>query len=320
MNERYIFGIDLGGTTAKLGLFGGKGVLLEKWRIPTDIRDKGKNILPDLAASVREHLNAKQLKAENVTGIGLGVPGEVLNEKTVEPCVNLNGWGGFDVAGAFSRLCGVSVKAINDANAAALGELWRGSAKGAQSMYFVAIGTGLGAALVISGQIVEGFHGAGGEIGHIIMHTEEARAFGRGKRGRLEQYVSASGLVRSAALLLEGTDEPSLLRQYDEVTAKRIFTHAKQGDVLACQLTEQFASELGQALAGISCVCDPEVIVLGGGVSAAGDYLLNAVQKAYKLYAPVATENTTIRLATLGNDAGIYGAARLMMNKGHTLR
>ncbi|MBN1778094.1 MAG: ROK family protein [Clostridiales bacterium] len=313
MSERVIFGIDLGGTTAKLGLFSENGVLLEKWQIPTDIRDKGKNILRDLAASVRVRMSTGRFTAQDVIGIGLGVPGEVLQDKTVEPCVNLNGWGGFYVAGAFSRMCGIPVKAVNDANAAALGELWKGSAQGARNMYFVAIGTGLGAALVIGGQIVEGFHGAGGEIGHMIIKPEEKREFGRGKRGRLEQYASASGIACEAKQLLETADEPSLLRQYGEVTAKHIFMHAQQGDALARRLTEKFASELGRALSIISCVCDPEVIVLGGGVSAAGDTLLSAVKKAYKLYAPVATEGTVIRLAALGNDAGIFGAARLMM-------
>jgi len=312
MKKQYIFGIDLGGTTAKLGLFTQHGELLCKWEIPTDTRNHGENILHSLTASVRERMRIRQIDPNDVHGVGLATPGTVTQQRNVGPGANLDGWGGFDVADAFARLCGLPVRVANDANAAALGEAWQGSAKGAQNMLLVTIGTGLGSGVIVNGHILEGAHGAGGEIGHMQVRTDETRVCGCGKRGCLEQYVSATGLVYAAETLLASTREPSSLRQCGELSAKRIFADAKRGDGLASRLTENLASELGRALAAVSCVCDPEVIVLGGGVSGAGAYLLNAVQKAFIPNVLPTARETVFRLATLGNDAGIYGAARLV--------
>ncbi len=313
MKKQYIAGIDLGGTTAKLGLFTLAGELVQKWEIPTDTTNHGENILRNLADSLCAQLAARGLTPEDVLGVGLAVPGAVTQERYAGPGANLNGWGGFDVAAAFSPLCGLPVKVANDADAASLGELWRGSAMGARNMLFVTLGTGVGGGVVINGHVVEGAHGAGGEIGHIRMHTDEQRVCGCGRRGCLEQYASATGLVYAANKLLSSTTEPSPLRQYEEITAKLIFDHAKAGDALALRLTDTFAAELGRALSMIACVCDPEVIVLGGGVSKAGTFLLDAVRDAYRKEAWAATEATDFRLAALGNRAGMYGAARLML-------
>ena len=313
MKANYIIGIDLGGTTAKLGLFTRDGALCSKWILPTDKRNTGENILRTLANSIQEQLCIRQLSTEDVYGVGLAVPGPVRKEREVAPCANLDGWGGCNVAEGFSRLCGLPVKLANDANAAALGELWQGSAKGVQNMFFVTLGTGVGGSAIINGHIVEGAHGASGEIGHMRLHKNEPRVCGCGKHGCLEQYASATGLVTAANSLLQATDTPSTLRQCKAITAKQIFEHAKQGDPLAGQLTESFASELGHALAIVACVLNPEVIVLGGGVSRAGTFLLHAVEQAFIVNAMPDTESTAFTLASLGNDAGIYGAARLMM-------
>ncbi len=312
MNKQYIIGIDLGGTTAKLGLFSQNGTLLDKWEVPTDTRDKGKNILLNLAQSIQEQMHRKHLHTSDVLGVGLGIPG-VMKKRSVDTSANLNGWGDFDVIEEFMRLCGMPVKVINDANAAALGELWQGSAKGARNMFLVTLGTGVGGGLVINNHIVEGAHGIGGEIGHINVNYDETRLCGCGKKGCLEQYASATGIAHSAKTLLDSTDTPSSLRQCDDVTAKHVFEHAQKGDGLAIQLANQFALELGRALSIVSYICDPEVIVIGGGVSAAGTYLLDAVKAVFTRYTLPVAKSTIFRLATLGNDAGIYGAARLMM-------
>ncbi len=309
--KNYIFGIDLGGTTVKLGLFTAEGGLLDKWEIPTRTDNGGEHILPDIAAAIGGKLAEKNISADEVLGAGLGVPGAVLEDRFVKPCVNLNGWGG-DVAGALSGLCGFPVKAVNDANAAALGEMWQGGGKGHSNVVFVTLGTGVGGGIIVDGKLLSGVHGAGGEIGHIKARTGEPQPCGCGKKGCLEQYASATGIVRQANRLLADSDAPSSLRDVDKVTAKDVFDHAKAGDALAMEAVDIFGDTLGRALAAVSCVCDPEVFVIGGGVSAAGQIILDKVQAAFVEYAFPAAEVTGFSLATLGNDAGIFGCARLM--------
>ena len=310
--EKYVFGIDLGGTTVKLGLLTAEGALKEKWEIPTRTENGGEHILPDIAASVAEKLCALNISAEQVLGAGLGVPGAVLEDRYVKPCVNLNGWGG-DVAGALSSLCTFPVKAVNDANAAALGEMWQGGGKGHDNVVFVTLGTGVGGGIIVDGKLLSGVHGAGGEIGHIKVNTAESEKCGCGKKGCLEQYASATGIVREANRLLSESDTPSALRKLEEVTAKDVFDYAKQGDTMAKGVVAFFGETLGRAMAIVSCVCDPEVFVIGGGVSAAGQIILDVVQESFVRHAFPASEGTGFTLAALGNDAGVYGAARLIL-------
>lgn len=310
--EQFVFGIDLGGTTIKLGLFTVEGTLLDKWEIPTNTDNGGAAILQDIAAALRGKLNEKSIAGEQVMGAGLGVPGAVLHDRYVEPCVNLNGWGG-DVAGALSELCGFPVKAANDANAAALGEMWRGGGEGCDNVVFVTLGTGVGGGIVVGGKLLTGVHGAAGELGHIKMNPHETETCGCGKKGCLEQYASATGVVRVAKQLLGKDDTPSALRQFAAVTAKNVFDCAKAGDAVAMQVVDTFGATLGRALANISCVCDPEVFIIGGGVSAAGQIILDAVEENFRTNAFPASEGTRFTLARLGNDAGIYGAARLVI-------
>ena len=310
--EKYVFGIDLGGTTVKLGLLSVDGVLKEKWEIPTCTENGGEKILPDIAASVKEKMAALHITAEQVLGAGLGVPGAVLEDRYVKPCVNLNGWGG-DVAGMLSELCGFPVKAVNDANAAALGEMWRGGGEGCDNVVFVTLGTGVGGGIIVEGKLLSGVHGAAGELGHIKMNPHETECCGCGKKGCLEQYASATGIVREANRLLKASDAPSALRNLEKVTAKDVFDYAKQGDAMAKDVVAFFGDTLGRALSIVSCVCDPEVFVIGGGVSAAGQVILDVVAESFARNAFPASEGTRFTLAKLGNDAGVYGAARLIL-------
>ena len=310
--EKFVFGIDLGGTTVKLGLLSVEGVLKEKWEIPTRTENGGEHILSDIAASVKEKMSALNISVEQVLGAGLGVPGAVLADRYVDPCVNLNGWGG-DVAGALSELCGFPVKAANDANAAALGEMWRGGGEGCDNVVFVTLGTGVGGGIVMGGKLLSGVHGAAGELGHIKVSTAEEEKCGCGKKGCLEQYASATGIVREAKRMLAESDAPSALRELEKVTAKDVFDYAKKGDAMAKEVVAFFGETLGRALSIVSCVCDPEVFVIGGGVSAAGQVILDVVEESFVRHAFPASEKTRFTLATLGNDAGVYGAARLIL-------
>ena len=310
--EKYVFGIDLGGTTVKLGLLSVEGELLDKWEIPTNTANGGATILQDIATALRGKLNEKGIEEDEVLGAGMGVPGAVLEDRYVKPCVNLNGWGG-DVAGALSELCGFPVKAANDANAAALGEMWRGGGEGCENVVFVTLGTGVGGGIIVEGKLLSGVHGAAGELGHIKVNTAETECCGCGKKGCLEQYASATGIVREANRLLKESDAPSALRNLEKVTAKDVFDYAKQGDAMAKDVVAFFGETLGRALAIVSCVCDPEVFVIGGGVSAAGQVILDVVAESFVRNAFPASEGTRFTLAKLGNDAGVYGAARLIL-------
>ncbi len=309
--DNYVFGIDLGGTSVKLGLFRADGELLNKWEIPTRTESGGEHILPDIAASLSAKLESMGIAPAQVLGAGMGVPGAVLGENFVEPCVNLDGWGG-NVAERLSEMCSFPVKVLNDANAAALGEMWQGGGKGSKNVVFVTLGTGVGGGIIVDGMLLAGVHGSGGEIGHMKIHPGETETCGCGKKGCLEQYASATGIVRMAKKALAASDTPSALRE-TEVTAKSVFDCAKAGDELSLGVVETFGQDLGRALAAVSCVCDPEVFVIGGGVSAAGQIILDVVERGFVAHAFPPAESTRFELAQLGNDAGIYGSARLML-------
>ncbi|MBR5260646.1 MAG: ROK family glucokinase [Oscillospiraceae bacterium] len=309
--EQFVFGIDLGGTTVKLGMFRKDGTLLSKWEIPTRTQNGGEYILPDIAAAIKAKLEECSVSADQIVGAGLGVPGAVIADRYVKPCVNLNGWGG-EVADELAKLCSFPVKVVNDANAAALGEMWLGGGKGCDNVVFVTLGTGVGGGVIVDGKLLGGVHGSGGEIGHMKMNADETEVCGCGKRGCLEQYASATGIVRVANSLLAAGEEASALRELEKVTAKDVFDYAKKGDKLALKVVDIFGEYLGRALANVSCVCDPEVYVIGGGVSAAGQIIIDHVKAAFVKHAFPATEETRFELATLGNDAGICGCARLM--------
>ena len=312
--SKYGFGIDIGGTTVKIGLFQIDGTLLEKWEIKTRTENNGNFILTDIAEEVNRKIQEKSIDKSDVVGAGLGVPGPVSDDGTVLKCVNL-GWGIFNVENTLGELTGLKVKAGNDANVAALGEQWLGGGSGYNNMVMVTLGTGVGGGIIIDGKMVAGSHGAGGEIGHIPVKDDETLSCGCGKKGCLEQYASATGIARSAKEYLGQTEEPSSLRDLNEITAKDIFDAAKSKDAVAVKLVEAFGKILGKALATISCVSDAEAYVIGGGVSKAGDIIIETTQKYFKQYAFHASRETTkFHLAKLGNDAGMYGAMKLVLD------
>ena len=299
---KYGFGIDLGGTTVKIAYFDETGNMLEKWEIPTVTTDGGKQILPDIAASIRSFLDAHQINETEILGLGIGVPGPVNAKGVVNKCVNL-GWGVFNIAEELSKLTGFPVKAGNDANVAALGEYWKGGGQGCENMVFVTLGTGVGGGIVIGGQLLHGSHGSGAEIGHMVLNPKETATCGCGKHGCVEQYGSATGIVRLAKLHGMG-----------DVTCKDIFDAGKAGDKVALEVLEEYYDYMGQFLGSLCSAVDPEVVVLGGGVSKAGKVLLEGIEPAFHKYVFHAASEVKFELASLGNDAGAYGAFKLALD------
>ncbi len=306
-------GVDLGGTTVKIGVFSQDGELKEKWEIPTRIEEEGKYILGDIATSINNKIAELQLTTEDVMGVGIGVPGPAIDGGIIGPCDNLY-WGIFNIEEELSPLInGIKVSATNDANAAACGEVWKGGGIGAKNAVFVTLGTGVGGGIVVDGKVLNGTFGAAGEIGHIQMLKTETEQCTCGKYGCLEQYVSATGIVNYCNKLLKVSDTESKLRNIEQITAKDIFDCAKENDKLATEVVEFLYDTLGTALSYISCTIDPEVFVIGGGVSRAGEMLVEGIKKYYVKNAFHATKDVEFKLAELGNDAGIYGAVKLVI-------
>ena len=308
---KYCFGIDVGGTSVKCGLFQTDGVLVEKWEIPTRRENNGEAIIPDIAKTILDKIAERKMDKEDIDGVGIGVPGPV-NERGEVPCaVNLY-WGFKEVTKELSELTGLASKAGNDANVAALGEAWKGAAAGSGNVILVTLGTGVGGGIIVDGKIVGGAHGAGGEIGHVTVVQDEKEACNCGNKGCLEQYASATGITRLANIRLAKDDKASVLRG-QEVSAKTVFDAVKADDEVAKEIAEEFGKYLGHAMANLAAVADPSAIVIGGGVSKAGEVLLQYVEKNFKEKAFFANKDTEFVLATLGNDAGICGAAKLIL-------
>lgn len=311
--EKRCFGVDIGGTTVKMGLFTVDGKVTDKWEIPTRKEENGKYILEDIAKSVKERMQRDTLTLEDIAGLGIGVPGPVKEDGTVLKCANL-GWGVFNVADTVRELTGIeNVKVGNDANVAALGEMWQGGGKGYNNLVMVTLGTGVGGGVILGGKILTGSNGAGGEIGHIRVNYEEKDVCGCGKTGCLEQYASATGVVRLAKKALEKKEKKTTLVA-DDLSAKAVFDAAKAGEELAMDIVEKFGFYLGMALAHISQVIDPEVFVIGGGVARAGQIIIDEVSKNYEENVMFALKNKAFKMAELGNDAGIYGSARMVLD------
>ncbi|MGN0370369.1 MAG: ROK family glucokinase [Butyrivibrio sp.] len=310
--SRLCFGVDLGGTTVKMGLFTVEGSLLQDWEIPTRKEEKGAYILSDIADSINNKMEEESIDPDDVVGIGIGVPGPVTPSGIVKGCVNI-GWGDTPVEEILKDKTGFEVKAGNDANVAALGELWQGGGKGNRSLVMVTLGTGVGGGIVLDNKIVTGTHGAAGEIGHMSVVYDETATCNCGKKGCLEQVASATGIVKEAKRFLEDGSEPSSLRDIPDFTAKDIFDEAKKGDALALKTVDRLGEYLGIALGHIACVIDPDVFIIGGGVSKAGEFLIDAIQKHYVEKTYPQCKKTPIKLATLGNSAGIYGAAKMVI-------
>ena len=305
---QYYVGVDVGGTTVKMGMFSDTGELLDKWEIPTRRKDNGQYILSDIVDSIEEK---RETFEGNIKGIGVGIPGPVTADGTVLKCANL-GWDVFSVSNKLASLTGVgNVKVGNDANVAALGEMWKGGGRGYDCIVMVTLGTGVGGGVILQGKILTGCKGAGGEIGHMKVNMDETRVCGCGNKGCLEQYASATGIVNMAK---ENVPEGSYLAD-KKVTAKAVFDGAKEGDAYCMKVVEKFGRYLGVALSNVAHVVDPEALVYGGRVSAAGQILLDVVEKYYNENSMFALKNKSFHLAELGNDAGIYGAVRMVLFK-----
>ena len=307
------FGVDIGGTTVKMGLFEESGAIIDKWEITTDTSDEGKAILPNIAASIEKKLGEHELDKEDILGIGAGVPAPVTADGVVNGSANL-GWNYKEVKKELEELTGLRAEIGNDANVAALGEMWKGGGAGEKNMIMVTLGTGVGGGVIIDGKMLVGQNGAGGEIGHLCVNYEETDKCGCGNRGCLEQYASATGIVRLAKKKLGQDLRPTCLNKED-VTAKDVFDAVKEGDEIAKEIATEFGTYLGHALANLAAVTDPAVFVIGGGVSKAGEVLISYIQKPYMERAFFANQNVRFTLATLGNDAGICGAAKLVIDK-----
>lgn len=309
---KYCFGVDIGGTTVKLGLFTTDGEIVDKWEIKTRTENQGEAVLPDIAEALKEKLAEKKIGRDEVEGIGVGVPAPVNAEGVVQNTANL-GWGYKEVKREMEELSGMRAEIGNDANVAALGEMWLGAGKGRKNIVMVTLGTGVGGGIIIDGKPLVGAHGAGGEIGHLCVNYEETDHCGCGNTGCLEQYASATGITRLANIRLAKDDAKSVLRE-QEVSAKTVFDAVKAGDAVAKEIAEEFGKYLGHAMANLAAVADPSAIVIGGGVSKAGEVLIEYVEKNFKERAFFANKDTEFVLATLGNDAGICGAAKLILS------
>ena len=309
----YVFGVDIGGTTVKLGLFDNSGNVLDKWEIPTRTENGGTNILPDIAQSIQDKMSEKKIERDNVAGVGVGAPGPVDGVGIIHKAVNL-GWDEMNLKQELSMLLsGMRVEGGNDANVAALGEMWKGGGQGYANLVAVTLGTGVGGGIIINGKIMTGATGSGGEIGHIHVEDEESEACGCGNYGCLEEYASATGITRLANRKLQASDKDSVLRQ-GEVSAKTVFDAVKAGDELAIEVAQQFGEYLGKGLAVIAGVINPEIFVIGGGVSKAGEVLFDYIRPAFDKTVFHGCKDTKFALATLGNDAGIYGAAKMVLD------
>ncbi len=309
---KYLYGIDVGGTTVKLGLFSEEGTLIEKWEIATRTEENGKYILEDIAEAVKENIAKHEITKGNLLGAGVGVPGAVLEFTKVNECVNL-GWGSVNVGEELSARLDCPVKVSNDANVAALGELWMGAAADYKDAVMVTLGTGVGGGIIVNGKIIDGSRGYGGEIGHMTVDPFDDRVCNCGKTGCLELYASATGIVYETEKALKETNQDSGLRNLENITAKDIFDCAKEGDAFAMKQVDGLGKKLALAFGNIALMVDPEVFVIGGGVSKAGQILLDAIEKHYAAYTFGKAEDGKFVLATLGNDAGIYGAASLVL-------
>lgn len=311
MSQKCI-GIDIGGTTVKIGIFTADGTVLKKWEVPTRTEEDGKYILADIAASIKEKAAKWNMPLDEFVGVGMGLPGPVEENGHIPFCVNL-GWKAGNPQEELSALLGMPVKSGNDANVAALGEMWQGGGRGYKNMVMVTLGTGVGGGVILNEKIWTGMKGVAGEIGHMHIMEDETEICNCGGCGCLEQAASATGIAHVACRLLAANERPSSLREVRELTAKDVFDEAKKGDVLALEVVHTACRYLGWALASITMVIDPEAYIIGGGVSKAGKFLTDLVQEYHDKMSPMSTRKAKVVLAELGNDAGIYGAARLIL-------
>ncbi|WP_203361755.1 ROK family glucokinase [Bacillus sp. REN10] len=313
MKPSLIAAVDLGGTTTKMAFINTEGDIIVSWQIPTDVSDQGKKIVVNIAREIEKKLVEMVMSKEELLGVGVGAPGPFSESGVMYEAVNLGWEKHYPLKALLEKEIGLPVMVENDANCAALGERWKGAGGGAKNLICVTLGTGVGGGVIVNGQVVRGARGAAGEIGHMTVMPENGFLCNCGKKGCLETVASATGIVQLAVQQLQTTSTPSALRMQGKFSAKDVFVAAKNGDELAAFAVEQCSYYLGLALSHLGHALNPDVIVIGGGVSKAGEPLLQSVRKAFHTFAfsPV-KHSTKINLAVLGNEAGVVGAASLI--------
>lgn len=322
MSEKWVVGVDLGGTTTKLAFINTMGEFICKWEIPTDNSEEGRYITINIAKAIEQKLNELGQKKDKLLGIGMGAPGPIdYEEGIIYNTVNLALHDNYPLKEILEKETSLSVFIDNDANCAALGEMWKGAGDGAKDLVLVTLGTGVGGGVIANGKIVQGVSGAAGEIGHITAIPEGGASCNCGKTGCLETVASATGIVRLATQRLKEQESKSgalmkIFLENGKVAAKDIFDCAREGDVLSLEVIENVAFHLGLTLANLGNTLNPEKIVLGGGVSKAGAILLDKVQQYFDKYAfSRVKQSTKISIAMLENDAGVIGAGWLVINE-----
>ncbi|MDR1017682.1 MAG: ROK family glucokinase [Lachnospiraceae bacterium] len=309
----YCFGVDVGGTSIKLGLFFDNGSLIDNWEIPTRKESQGENIIPDIRDAVENKMTEKEIIRSEVIGVGVDVPAPVLDEGIVKETANLN-WGYKEVKKELEEALLIPVVVANDANAAALGEAWMGGGKGENNLIMITLGTGVGGGIISNGKLISGAHGFGGEIGHIHVKDGELCQCGCGRYGCLEQYASATGISRLANEHFKTWNKETKLSEKD-LSARAVFDAYKMDDKLAAEIVDEFAGYLVKGMHDLEIIIDPAVFLIGGGVSKAGEVLVDVIEKKFRRNVLFTNENTKITLATLGNEAGIYGSAKLVIDE-----
>ncbi len=316
--KKKLIGVDLGGTTIKFAILTLDGDVQQKWSVPTNILDEGSHIIPDIVQSINHHLDLYKMSANDFAGIGMGTPGTVdLANGTVTAAYNLNWKTTQNAKEQIEAGTHMKFALDNDANVAALGERWKGAGNNEPDVDFITLGTGVGGGIIASGRLQHGVNGAGGEVGHVTVQPGGYLCT-CGKHGCLETYASATGVVHLAHDFAEEYSGNSKLKKMvdngDEITSKIVFDLAKQGDFLANEVTNKVGQYLGLAVANMANVLNPSYVVIGGGVSAAGQFLLDLVDKTFQQEAfSTVRASTTLKLAKLGNDAGVIGASSLAL-------
>ena len=312
MNMKHILATDIGGTTCKMGVFTPELELLHKWEIQTDTSDEGGRIL----GNIHQSFQSEGYSPEDTIGVGLGVPGPVdFNNGILNGAINLNWMHRKPIAAEFEALSGMSTIVDNDANVAALGEQFKGAGMGHKDVVMVTLGTGVGGGVVSNSLLIHGHGGAAGEIGHLLVDYDQRFQCNCGKKGCLETVASATGMKNLALHYYGGSKDTRLSQEIEDgtVSAKMIVEAAQEGDALGLRVIDEVAQYIAIALSHISAVTNPKYFIIGGGVSRAGRILTERIEAHYRpITFPPAYENTEIVMAELGNDAGIYGAARLV--------
>ncbi|WP_186575789.1 ROK family glucokinase [Aquibacillus kalidii] len=315
MEKKILIGVDIGGTTVKIALMDLEGLMIDKWEVPTRLEEQGRHVPDDIWNSIEEKLKVNKIDKDSLLGIGAGAPGFIEPATgIVTVAVNI-GWKNFDLRGKLAELSGLPVYVDNDANIAAIGENWKGSGKQAENIIAVTLGTGVGGGIIVNGNIVNGVNGTAGEIGHIMVDPGGAPC-NCGRNGCLETVASATGIVRQALEAINQNPDSLLTKKYkqnDSLTSKDVFDAVEEGDQLAQDIINRVTDVLGLAIANTATAINPSMVVIGGGVSKAGESLLKPLKLAFDKYSlPRISEACRFAFAQLGNDAGVYGGAFLV--------